>query len=88
MASRVLADKTPYELQYGFKPSIDHLKVFGSVCYVLKHKVKRRKLDQKVDIEILIGYSTISKAYKIYDLNFNKVVIARDVKVVENATWN
>jgi hypothetical protein len=21
-------------------------------------------------------------------LNFNKVVIARDVKVVENATWN
>jgi hypothetical protein len=88
MASRVLADKTPNELWYGFKPNIDHLKVFGSVYYVLKPGVKRRKLDQKTDIGILIGYSTTSKAYKIYDLNFNKVVIARDVKVVENTTWN
>jgi len=88
MASRVLADKTPYELWYGFKPSIDHLKVFGNICYVLKLEVRRRKLDQKADIGILIGYSTTSKAYKIYDLNFNKVVVARDVKVVENATWD
>jgi hypothetical protein len=52
----------------------------------MKPEVKRRKLDQKADIGILIGYSTTSKAYKIYDLNFNKVVIARYVKVVENAT--
>jgi hypothetical protein len=88
MDSRVLADKTPYELWYGFKPSIDHLKVFDSICYVLKPEVRRRKLDQKADIGILIGYSTTSKAYKIYDLNFNKVVVARDVKVVENATWD
>jgi transposase InsO family protein len=73
MASRVLADKTPYELWYGFKPSIDHLKVFGSICYVLKPEVRRRKLDQKADIRIFIGYNTTSKAYKIYDLNFNKV---------------
>ena len=34
MASRVLADKTHYELWYGLKPSINHLKVFGSICYV------------------------------------------------------
>ncbi|XP_073268029.1 uncharacterized protein [Populus alba] len=88
MTSRVLADKTPYELWYGFKPSIDHLKVFGSICYVLKPEVRRRKLDQKVDIGIFIGYSTTSKAYKIYDLNSNKVVVARSVKVVENATWD
>jgi len=37
---------------------------------------------------ILIGYSTKSKAYKIYDMKSNKVVIARDVKVAENGTWN
>ena len=62
--------------------------MFGSICYVLKPEVRRRKLDQKADIGILIGYSTTSKAYKIYDLNSNKVVVARDVKVVENATWD
>ena len=50
--------------------------------------MRRRKLDQKADIGIFIGYSTTSKAYKIYDLNSNKVVVARDVKVIENATWD
>jgi hypothetical protein len=54
MASRVLAYKTPYELWYGFKPTIDHLNMFGSICYVLKPEVRRRKLDQKADIGILI----------------------------------
>jgi hypothetical protein len=62
--------------------------VFDSIYYVLKPEVRRRKLDQKADIGVLIGYSTTSKAYKIYDLNFNKVVVARDVKVVENAIWD
>jgi len=54
----------------------------------LKPEVRRRKLDQKADIGIFIGYSTTSKAYKVYDLNFNKVVVTRNVKVVENATWD
>jgi len=40
------------------------------------------------DIGILIGYNIKSKAYKIYDLKSNKVVIPRDVKVAENGTWN
>jgi len=35
MTTRVLRDKTPYEIWYGFKPNVDHLKVFGSPCYVL-----------------------------------------------------
>jgi hypothetical protein len=88
MTTRVLGDKTPYEIWYGFKPNVDHLKVFGSPCYVLQPEVKRRKLDQKADMRILIGYNTKSKAYKIYDMKSNKVVIARDVKVAENGTWN
>jgi len=48
------------------------------------------KLREKnlTDIGILIGYNTKSKAYKIYDLKSNKVVIAKDVKVAKNSTWN
>jgi transposase InsO family protein len=86
MTTRVLGDKTPYEIWYGFKPNVDHLKVFGSPCYVLQLEVKRRKLNQKADMRILIGYSSKSKAYKIYYLKSNKVVIARDVKVTKNGT--
>jgi len=29
---------TPYEAGHGFKPRIKHLRVFGSVCYVLVPK--------------------------------------------------
>ena len=88
MASRVLGEKTSYEIWYGSVPKLNHLKVFGSPCYVLKPAVKRSKLDQKADVGILVGYSTQSKAYRIYDVNSNKVVVARDVKVAEAATWN
>lgn len=88
MAIIVLADETPYKIWYGFKLNVNHLKVFGNPCYVLKPEVKRRKLGQKVNVGILIRCSTQSKTYKIYDLKFNKVVIARNGKVVENVTWN
>jgi hypothetical protein len=73
MATRVLRDITPYKILYDFKPSIDHLKVYDSPCYVLKPEATGRKLDQKTDIEILIGYNTKSKAYKIYDLKLIKL---------------
>ena len=39
-------------------------------------------------MEIFIGYNSKSKAYKIYDVNANKFVIARGVKMVENTTWD
>jgi len=60
--------------------------VSSNLCYILKPGVKRRKIDQKTDIGILISYNTKSKAYKIYDLKYNEVVIARDVKVANNVT--
>ena len=62
MTIKVLGYKTPYEICYDFKPNVDQLKVFSTPCYVFQPKVKRRKLDQKVDIRILIGYSIKSKA--------------------------
>ena len=45
MMTSSLGDKTPYEEWYGYKPSLENLKVFGSSCYVLQPEIKRRKLD-------------------------------------------
>jgi hypothetical protein len=83
MTSRVLADKTPYKIWYCFNPIVDHLKVFDNLCYVLKPEAKRRKLDEKADIGILISYNTKLRPKKIYDLKYNKLVIVRDVKVTK-----
>ncbi|CAA7028594.1 unnamed protein product [Microthlaspi erraticum] len=45
--TRVLNDISPYEVLTNTTPTIDHLRVFGSVCYVLVPGEKRNKLEAK-----------------------------------------
>ena len=49
---------------------------------------KRDKLDKKAELGILIGYNLISKAYRIYLPQSNKVIISRDVKFLEFDCWS
>ena len=88
LSSKSIGDTTPFEEWFGTKPKLDHVRIFGSPCYVLQPEMKRRKLDQKAEIEILIGYSSKSSGYKVYDLKSNQAVIARNVKFAEDQTWN
>ena len=88
MVSRSLGEITLFELWYGYKPNLEHLRIFGSPCYVLQPEIKRRKLDQKDEVGILIGYNTKSNGYKVFDLKTNKTVIGRNVKVIEGQIWN
>jgi Integrase core domain len=57
--------KSPLEILYGRKINIDHLRVFGCICYVHKNKVD--KLDYTSTKEIFLGYSIFKKGYKCYD---------------------
>jgi len=60
--------KTPYELFNGWKPNINHLRVFGCSCFVLNNKKENLgKFDEKVDLGIFIRYSLTSHAYRIYN---------------------
>eukprot|EP01018_Ginkgo_biloba_P029039 Gb_03181 [translate_table: standard] len=79
--SSSLGDKTPHEVRYGKKPSLKHLRVFGCEAYVHVPKEKRtkHKLDDKSSKCIFLGYSEVSKAYKVYELKSKKVHITRDV---------
>ena len=45
LPTKALEFKTPYEIWYGVTPSLKHLKVFGSICYVHVPEIKRDKLD-------------------------------------------
>lgn len=67
--------KTPYEMWHGKKPNLRFLRVFGSTAYV--HKVKETKFDEKSWKGIFIGYQP--NGYKIWDVNREMSVIARDV---------
>jgi hypothetical protein len=62
------------------KPSVSYFKVFGSKCFVLNTKDNLGKFDAKSDEAIFLGYSTTSKAYRIF--NKRKMVVEESMNVV------
>ena len=68
MSIRPILEKTPYELLKGRKPNVSYLKVFGCKCYVLNNgKDNLGKFDPKADEAYFLGYSTRSKAYRVFN---------------------
>ncbi|CAM8987895.1 unnamed protein product [Rhodiola kirilowii] len=71
---RFLIGKTPFELLRGRKPNIAHLKVFGCRCYVHNNgKDNLGKFDPRSDEGVFVGYSSHSRAYKVYNLRLEQV---------------
>jgi hypothetical protein len=50
-------------------------------------EAKRKKLDDRGEKYIFIGYSETSKAYKVYNPITNKVMVSRDVIFNKNEAW-
>ena len=72
----------PEEIWSGRKPSVSHLKVFGSICYKHVPDSRRKKLEVKSEAMILVGYHNTG-AYRLLDPHSKKIAISRDVKVLE-----
>ena len=58
--------------------------MFGCVAYKHVPKEQRKKLNEKGVRCIFIGYISESKAYKLYDLLDNKMILSRHVEFLEN----
>jgi transposase InsO family protein len=79
-------DKTPEEFFSGKKPSISHLKFFGSPVYVRTIKPSQSKLDPRSERCILLSFDSGNKAYRCYRPSTKKVFISRDVLVDETSS--
>jgi hypothetical protein len=77
--TKAVEDMTPFEAWNGVKPNVDHLRVFGSICYAHIHKSDRKKLDPKARKTILLGYGESVKGYRLYDPEWKRVFYCRDV---------
>lgn len=84
----IVRDMTPEEAWSGRKPSVEHFRVFGCIGYVHIPDVKRSKLDDKSIKCVLLGFSSESKALKMFDPVLKKVYISRDVIFEEDKKWN
>lgn len=69
---------TPEECSYDVKPSLSHMKVFGSIAHRHVLDQLRRKLNDKSSQMILMEYHSTG-GYKLFDLVNKQVVISRDV---------
>ncbi|KAK2367599.1 hypothetical protein QL285_080866 [Trifolium repens] len=58
---------TLYEIWKGRKSNVKYFHVFRSKCYILADREQRRKLDPKSDEGIFLGYSTNSRAYRVFN---------------------
>ncbi|KAL0641354.1 hypothetical protein Bca4012_102580 [Brassica carinata] len=81
--TKVLKNLSPFEVLNKSKPYIDHLRVFGCLCYVWVPGEQRNKLEAKSTKAMLIGYSVTQKGYKCYDPATRRVLVSRDVKFIE-----
>jgi hypothetical protein len=82
-----LEEKTPEEVFTGKKPSVDHLRIFGSPVYIHIPKEKRTKLEPSGKKGTFVGYNETSKAYKIYVPGQKFIEVSRDVTFHEEPTF-
>ena len=78
-----LKEKTPYELLNGRKPNIAYFRVFSCKCYILKKCTRLDKFEKKYDKGFLLGYSTTSKAYRVWNLESGTLEKVHDVEFDE-----
>ncbi|GJS59673.1 retrovirus-related pol polyprotein from transposon TNT 1-94 [Tanacetum coccineum] len=66
--------KIPYKLINNRKLDILYLHVCGALCYLKNGREDIRKLGAKGDIGFFIGYSSTSRAYRVYNRRTKKVM--------------
>ncbi|GFW98518.1 copia protein [Trichonephila clavipes] len=71
---------TPIELYIGIKPSIRHLRPFGSTLYVGTPRPLRGKLDPKAKKGILVGFALGTRGYRVWIPEDSKVIETSNVR--------
>ncbi|GKF47835.1 RNA-directed DNA polymerase, eukaryota [Tanacetum coccineum] len=67
-------ENTAYHIINDRKPSIRHLHIFGCTCYLTRDGENLDKMKEKGDPCVLVGYSTQSKGYRVYNKRTRLIV--------------
>jgi hypothetical protein len=81
---RSILHLTPFELRFGRRPSVSHLRPFGCKCFVLKYGNLDKFESHSFD-GILLGYTPHGRSYRVYNLETNTIVESCDVTFDETA---
>ncbi|GKA58399.1 retrovirus-related pol polyprotein from transposon TNT 1-94 [Tanacetum coccineum] len=67
-------EKMTYHIINDKTPSIKHIHIFGCNCYLTRDGENLDKMKEKGDPCILVGYSTQSKGYRVYNKRTQLIV--------------
>lgn len=88
IATRTLTNQTPYEVYKKKKPNVEHLRVFGCVCYTKNEAPHLRKLDDRSRALVHLGIEPGSKAYRLLEPTKRQITVSRDVVFDEKTSWD
>jgi hypothetical protein len=74
-----LSNKSPWECLFHTKPTLTHLRAFGSQCFPLLTPYNKHKLQPKSVPCIFLGYPFHSKGYTCLDPSSHRVYTSRHV---------
>ena len=79
LPTSILENKTPLEKLYGQLQSLDHLKVFGCLCFASTLAHTRNKFEPRSIPCVFLRYPFGVKGYKLLNLLIKKFFLSRDV---------
>ena len=79
LPTSILENKTPLEKLYGQLQSLDHLKVFGCLCFASTLAHTRNKFEPRSTPCVFLRYPFGVKGYTLLNLLIKKFFLSRDV---------
>ena len=73
---------TPKELWTGWKPSLGHVRIWGSLAHVLKRDPS--KLEARSEVCLFVGYPRGTKGYLFYDPKEQRVLVSTNAHFLEH----
>jgi len=78
--TKILQNKSSYEILHGHAPDLSHLKVFGYLSYASTLRVNRHKVDPRAKKCAFLGYKSGMKGYILVDVHNSEILVSRNVK--------
>ena len=84
IVNRQSGERTPFEVIFGRKPNLSHIRKFGCRAYVQVPKEKRTAWEPKATRGILVGFEGLARKFRVYDPEDRKIITVRNVSFHED----
>ena len=84
LPSKILNNKSPYELFFNKLLSYDHLRTFGCLCFISTLSHNRNNFAPRAKKYVFLSYPFGIKGYKVLELETNTIFVYRDIFFYES----